>query len=93
MELIDTVEDMLSDDYKKRFLAEVEQLWIRLYRLSVMLEKWDAGTLDFTPTVPREVYDRQMEGMRLYMQTLRERAKIEGIKIPDTLRINETSDK
>lgn len=93
MELIDTVEDMLSDDYKQRFLAEVEQLWIRQDRLSVMLEKWDNGTLPFTPTVPREVYDKQMDGMRLYMQTLRERAEIEGVKIPDALWINETSDK
>lgn len=71
----------------------VEQLWIRSDRLAAMLENWDAGTLDFTPTVPREVYDRQMEGMRLYMQTLREQARIEGIKIPDALWINETSDK
>lgn len=56
MELKDTVALMASADYKERFKAEYYQLVIRFKKLQTMLEKWDKGKLDFTPTCPKAVY-------------------------------------
>lgn len=80
-ELEDTVELMLSDDYKDRFLAEFRQLKIRYEKLRAMLSKWDDGDLDFEPTCPRDIYDKQIEGMEIYLDVLADRAEIEGIEI------------
>ena len=52
MELKDTIKMMESADYKDRFAAEYSQLAIRHKKLIAMLEKWDNGTLPFTPTCP-----------------------------------------
>ena len=41
MELKDTVEMMLSDDYKERFRAEYWQLKIRYDKLRKMVDNWD----------------------------------------------------
>ena len=81
MELRNTVDLMLSDDYKDRFKAEYLQLKIRYEKLKVMLDKWDNDELDFTPTCPREVYDEQIEGMETYLDVLVDRASIEGIDL------------
>lgn len=83
MELRDTVDLMLSDDYKDRFKAEYLQLKIRYEKLKVMLDKWDNDELDFTPTCPREVYDEQIEGMETYLDVLVDRAGLEGIDLSD----------
>lgn len=80
-ELKDTVDLMLSDDYKDRFLAEFRQLKIRYEKLRAMLSKWDDGELDFEPTCPRDIYDKQIEGMEMYLDVLADRAEIEGIEI------------
>jgi hypothetical protein len=80
-ELEDTVELMLSDDYKDRFLAEFRQLKIRYEKLRAMLSKWDDGDLDFEPTCPRDIYDKQIEGMEMYLDVLADRAEIEGIEL------------
>ena len=50
MDLKDTIELMQSEDYKERFKAEYYQVKIRLEKLEAMLDKWDKGELDFTPT-------------------------------------------
>ena len=81
MELRDTVEMMNSADYKERFKAEYHQLRIRYEKLGAMLDKWDNGKLDFTPTCPREIYNKQIEGMEIYLDTLADRAEIEGIEL------------
>lgn len=78
-ELKDTVELMTSEDYKERFKAEFYQLKIRYEKLKVMLDKWDNGELDFEPTCPREIYDKQIEGMEIYLDVLKDRAEIEGV--------------
>lgn len=80
-ELSQTVELMWSKDYKERFIAEYLQLKIRLTKLKDMLKKWDANELNFTPTCPRKMYDYQLTGMNLYMDILKERAKIEEIDL------------
>lgn len=80
-ELKETVELMLSDDYKERFLAEFMQLKIRYEKLRAMLNKWDNGELDFEPTCPRDMYDRQIEGMETYLDVLADRAALEGVEL------------
>lgn len=81
MELKDTIELMLSEDYKDRFKAEFYQLKIRYEKLKTMLDKWDNGELDFTPTCNREVYDFQIDAMENYLDVLADRAEIEKIEI------------
>ena len=81
MKLADTVEMMNSSDYKERFKAEYAQLVIRVNGLKNMLDKWDRGELDFTPTCPREIYNDQMEYMVNYMIVLVDRAYMENIDL------------
>ena len=81
MKLKDTVSLMLSADYKERFTAEYYQLRERFAGLSSMLEKWDAGTLDFTPTCPRSTYELQKRVMADYLAILEARAVMEGVKL------------
>ena len=81
MELKDTISLMTSADYKERFIAEYLQLKIRYNKLFDLLMKWDRGQLDFKPSVPRQVYNKQMFAMRDYLKILEERAKIEKIDL------------
>ena len=81
IELGETVNLMISSDYKKRFLAEYLQLKVRLSKLESMIVAWDNGKLDFTPTCPREIYDKQIKSMGEYLDILVERAKIENIEL------------
>lgn len=81
MELKDTIELMTSTDYKERFKAEYYQLKIRYEKLKVMLDKWNSGELNFKPTCPREIYDKQIEGMEIYLDVLVDRAELEKIEL------------
>lgn len=79
MELNDTVEMMLSDDYKERFRAEYWQLSIRYRKLREMLRLRDAGKLNFEPTCNRRIFNLQLRAMEDYLAILESRAQIEGI--------------
>lgn len=79
MELADTAEMMMSEDYKERFRAEYGQVAIRHHKLKAMLEKWDKGELNFTPTCPRSTYDLQIKAMADYITVLEARAVMEDI--------------
>ena len=81
MELNDTITMMESADYKDRFRAEYAQLAIRFEKLKIMTEKWDAGTLNFSPTCPRSTYNMQLRAMADYLAVLEVRAVAEGIKL------------
>lgn len=81
MNLKQTVEDMCSADYKQRFKAEYDQLDIRMTGLVNMLNKWDKGKLDFTPTCPRGIYDLQLKAMQDYLRILLIRAQIEKVDL------------
>ena len=81
MELKDTVALMASADYKERFKAEYYQLVIRFKKLQTMLEKWDKGELDFTPTCPKAAYTFQVKAMSEYIASLEVRAAIECIEL------------
>ena len=81
MTLRDTVELMNSADYKERFIAEYQQLVIRYKGLRNMLDKWDRGELEFTPTCPRSTYNMQIKAMTDYIAVLEARAIMEGIAL------------
>lgn len=81
MNLKDTIELMISNDYKNRFLAEYQQLIIRRDGLKAMLKKWDKGELDFKPTCPRGAYDIQLKAMDDYASVLEARAAMENIEL------------
>ena len=77
--LKDTVEMMLSEDYKERFKAEYLQTKNRYDKLHRMLIQYEAGTLPFTPTCSRELLMEQAMHMGNYLRCLEVRAEVEGI--------------
>ena len=81
MELNDTIEMMNSPDYKERFKAEYQQLKIRYDKLDAMTVKYEAGTLDFTPTCSLQLLKEQKMHMGCYLRCLKIRAEIEGIEL------------
>lgn len=72
---------MLNSDYKERLIKEYTELKTRYNRLQEMLNKWNEGKLDFTPTCPRELYNMQLRAMKEYLDILVIRAKFEGIQL------------
>lgn len=78
-ELAKSCEGMVSPDYKERFKAEYLQLKNRLNGLKHMLNDWDDGKLNFTPTCPRTIYNDQVRGMELYLNVLTLRAAMEHV--------------
>jgi hypothetical protein len=77
--LEETVELMLSNDYKDRFKAEYWQTKIRWQKLDSMLFKYRNGELDFEPSCPIYILEWQRDIMHVYMKILEQRAEIEGI--------------
>ena len=75
--LSETVEMMISSDYKERFKAEYYQLAYRYNKLKQMYDNWD--TLDFTPTCSREIYQEQLSAMENYLIVLEKRAREEKV--------------
>lgn len=81
IELEATVEEMLYDDYKERFWVEYWQVRARFEKLTAMIDKYLVGKLDFEPDCPIQLLMTQASYMRMYMQVLEARAKIEKIKL------------
>ena len=81
LQLKETAALMNSADYKDRFKAEYYQLETRYIKLKAMVEKWDNGTLEFTPTCPRATYDFQLKAMKEYLGILQIRAKMENVEL------------
>ena len=81
MELKDTIELMNSTSYQERFKAEYLQLKIRYEKLKIMVDKWDKGILEFTPTCPIATYDIQLQAMKNYLDILEIRASIEKVEL------------
>lgn len=70
---------MLSSDYKERFRAEYWQLKARYMKLHNMVVKYEAGTLNFTPSCSLELLKHQKRAMGEYLNCLEIRAEIEEI--------------
>lgn len=83
MQLKDTVELMLSDDYKDRFKAEYYQTKIRYDKLHKMIVKYEARTLEFTPDTPIDIFKKQAAAMGSYLYNLEVRAQIEGVQLEE----------
>lgn len=81
MELKDTVKLMESGDYKERFKAEYWQTKIRYNKLHAMTIKYEAGTLNFTPSCSLDLLNEQKAYMGRYLHALEVRAEIEGIDL------------
>lgn len=81
MKLKDTIKLMESEDYKERFKAEYYQTKIRYDKLHKMIIKYEAGTLNFTPTCSKELLKEQAMYMGNYLRTLEIRAEIENIDL------------
>ena len=62
MDMRDTIEMMQSADYKDRFRAEYHQTKIRYDKLHRMCVRYEAGTLDFTPTCSLELLKERRRG-------------------------------
>ena len=75
MELKDTIEDMISDDYKERFKAEYKQLIIRMDKLYNYMNNNEISTEEIRPLC------EQVRAMIAYKRCLKQRAKILKIKL------------
>ena len=68
-------------DWQQRFLLEYEELADRAEKLRAILDKYDAGMLDFQPQTPIGVLRAQLSIMSAYMAILEERAEFEDIDL------------
>ena len=80
-ELKETVDLMLSDDYRERFKAEYYQTKIRYGKLHRMIVKLEAGTLDFEPKCSITLLREQARFMGEYLHVLEIRAESERIDL------------
>lgn len=81
MELYDTIDGMISDDRKERFVAEYQQLRIRIEKLERKINSYAKKEESFSLECPIELLCRQKIFMLRYMKILEARAKIEGIEL------------
>ena len=73
--------DKYEPDYKERMKKEYWQLKDRYTKLHNMCIKYEAGTLDFTPTCSLELLKEQKAAMGNYLRCLEVRAEIEGVAL------------
>lgn len=81
MALKDTVDMMISDDYKERFKAEYRQLTCRINSLQKIVTGMEKGTLKFKPKCSHDLLLWQLTTMREYAKVLKLRAEQEKIKL------------
>ena len=81
MKLKDTVNGMLSDDYKERFVAEYQQLDIRINKLLNTIHDYKKSEHLRKSKCDRLLLLKQCELMMSYRDVLETRAKIEGIEL------------
>lgn len=67
------------EDYKARMISEYTDLKEKYTKLHRMLVRYDAGTLDFTPSCPIDLLREQKAVMGRYLNILEIRAEIEGL--------------
>ena len=85
-ELRDTIQDMTSDDYKRRFVAEYEQTKIRYEKLKKLNTKIEPHmrslyTIEPKHDCPYDVLREQQTLMGQYLHILELRAVIENIEL------------
>lgn len=80
-DLKQTVNQMLSDDYKERLRAEYWQTKIRYDKLRDTIIRYECGKLDFVPGTPLSMLKEQAGAMWDYLYVLGKRALIEGVDL------------
>lgn len=85
MELKDTIEGMLSSDYRERFKAEYMQARIRRMKLANMIDKYIHDELSFQPMCSPTLLMAQCAAMDSYILLLDERARLECIDLTDVI--------
>lgn len=73
--------DKYEPGYKVRMKNEYWQLKDRYNKLHQMCIKYEAGTLDFTPTCSLDLLKEQKAAMGNYLRCLEIRAEIECVKL------------
>lgn len=87
MELKDTVEKMVSADYRERFVAEYQQVKIRYEKLKAYCNKIEAAEKTGNPEkepphdCPLSLLKKQQRAMGSYLHVLEVRSEIEGISL------------
>ena len=81
MSLEDTIDKMISSDYSDRFIAEYDQLQIRITSLTKMLDAYAKGTLPFEPKCSYTMLNNQLRTMTKYETILESRAETENIPL------------
>ena len=85
MELKDTINGMLSEDYKERFTAEYQQTKIRYEKLKAFCNRIETAELTGNDPpahdCPVSLLREQQKWMGLYLSCLEKRAIIENITI------------
>lgn len=81
MKLQDTVDLMLSDDYRDRFRAEYWQLRIRADKMKVILNRHRRNELNLESNCPYTLLEYQLSVMEDLIGILERRAEIEGINL------------
>ena len=86
MDYKDTVNGMLSSDYKERFVAEYQQTKIRYEKLKKFCNKIEAAEIMNRKQPPHDcpihMLREQQNVMGAYLRILELRAEIEGIELP-----------
>lgn len=67
--------------YVSRMITEYHELKDKYTKLHHMLIKHEAGTLDFEPTCPIELLERQANVIKEYLHILEVRAEIENAEL------------
>lgn len=84
-DLKDTVNMMLSEDYKERFIAEYQQTKIRYEKLKRFCNKIEAAQIKTVPQpehdCPLSLLREQQSAMGNYLRILELRAEIEHVNI------------
>ena len=87
MDLKDTIDFMLSEDHKERFIAEYNQVLIRTRKLKNVIDDYYNNKLKFELNTPIDVLEDQYKAMIVYCGYLVKRAKLyENIELTEVPR-------
>lgn len=85
-DLKETIDLMISDDYRDRFKAEYQQTKIRYEKLKNICNRIEAANAGLNVALPEHncpywLLQEQQRNMGEYLHTLEQRALVEGIEL------------
>lgn len=81
MQLRDTINFMISSDWKERFLAEYFQTKIRYEKLHKMIVMREVGRQGFGTPISLDSWKEQAHHMGMYLYELEKQAAVHGIEL------------